>query len=195
MLPMRYGVRLETDVYRLAGAAPVPVPLTRTPYDEDQTLMGGAGLAFDIMRAVQAGFVVVIQDVRGRFGSEGDFIPHFQAANDGADTIAWAAAQEWSSGTVGAFGGSHLVTQWQAARERPPALRAMVSSVAPSKHGLGNGLPGRCACVPRSPLGGGDDGRGDSPPHGRITCSGPSRGPMCTWKPSCSICCSRGTSC
>jgi putative CocE/NonD family hydrolase len=89
--------------------------------------------AFDIMRAVQAGYVVVIQDARGRFGSEGKSLPHFQEANDGADTIEWAAAQEWSSGAVGGFGGSYLgVTQWQAAREQPPALRAMASAVAPS---------------------------------------------------------------
>jgi putative CocE/NonD family hydrolase len=76
---------------------------------------------------------VVVQDVRGRFASEGDFIPHFQEADDGADTIAWTAAQEWSSGAVGGFRGSYLgVTQWQAARAQPPGLRAMSPAVAPS---------------------------------------------------------------
>jgi putative CocE/NonD family hydrolase len=133
MLPMRDGVRLATDVYRLQDAPRAPVLLTRTPYDKEQTIVGGAGVAFDVMRAVQSGYVVVIQDVRGRFGSEGEFTPHFQEPRDGADTIAWAAAQPWSSGVVGGFGGSYLGgTQWLEARERPDALRAMASAVAPS---------------------------------------------------------------
>src|SRR6266545_619792 len=133
MLPMRDGARLATDVYRLVGALPAPVLVTRTPYDKEQTVVGGAGVAFDVFRAVQAGYAVVIQDVRGRFASEGEFNPHFQEAHDGVDTIAWAAAQPWSSGIVGGFGGSYLgCTQWMAAREQPPALRAMASAVAPS---------------------------------------------------------------
>ena len=101
MLPMRDGVRLATDVYRLAGAAPAPVLLARTPYDKERTVIGGGGVAFDVLRAVQAGYAVVIQDVRGRFASEGEFNPHFQEGHDGADTIAWAAAQPWSRGVVG----------------------------------------------------------------------------------------------
>jgi uncharacterized protein len=133
MVPMRDGVRLATDVYRLQGATPAPVLLTRTPYDKERTLGGGAGVAFDILRAVQAGYAVVIQDVRGRFASEGEFTPYFQEGRDGADTIAWAAAQPWSRGVVGGFGGSYLgCTQWLAEREQPQALRAMASAVAPS---------------------------------------------------------------
>src|SRR5258708_24043727 len=58
MLPMRDGVRLATDVYRLAGAAPAPVLLTRTPYNKEQTVVGGGGVAFDVLRAVQAGYAV-----------------------------------------------------------------------------------------------------------------------------------------
>ncbi len=132
-VPMRDGVRLATDVYRLDGAPPAPVLVTRTPYDKERTVNGGAGAAFDVLRAVQAGYAVVIQDVRGRFASEGEFTPHFQEAADGADTIAWAAAQPWSSGVVGTFGGSYLgITQWLAAREQPPALKAMASTVSPS---------------------------------------------------------------
>ena len=63
--------------------------------------MAGTGVPFDIVRAVQAGYTVVIQDVRGRYASEGLFHAHFQEALDGADTIAWAAAQPWSLGIVG----------------------------------------------------------------------------------------------
>src|SRR5437899_4217694 len=133
MLPMRDGVRLATDVYHLDGEAPAPVLLARTPYDKERTVIGGGGVAFDVLRAVQAGYAVVVQDVRGRFASEGEFTPHFQEARDGADTIDWAGAQPWSNGVVGGFGGSYLGwTQWAAAREQPPALRAMASAVAPS---------------------------------------------------------------
>ena len=71
MVPMRDGVRLATDVYRLDGAAPAPVLLARTPYDKEHIV--AASNTFDIMRAVQAGYVVVIQDVRGRFASEREF--------------------------------------------------------------------------------------------------------------------------
>ena len=98
MLPTRDGIRLATDVYRLEGASPAPVLVTRTPYDKEQTVVGGGGVAFDIFRAVQAGYAVVIQDVRGRVASEGEFTPHFQEVRDGADTIDWAAGQPWSSG-------------------------------------------------------------------------------------------------
>ena len=122
MLPMRDGVRLATDVYHLDGEAPAPVLLARTPYDKERTVIGGGGVAFDVLRAVQAGYAVIIQDVRGRFASEGEFNPHFQEGRDGADTIAWAAAQPWSRGVVGGFGGSYLgCTQWLAAREQPQA--------------------------------------------------------------------------
>src|SRR5919201_6222618 len=76
MVPMRDGVRLATDVYRLDGAPPAPVLLARTPYDKEHTVVGST--TFDILRAVQAGYVVVIQDVRGRYASEGEFDPMMQ---------------------------------------------------------------------------------------------------------------------
>jgi hypothetical protein len=131
MVPMRDGVQLATDVYRLDGEAPTPVLLTRTPYNKEGTLADTR--TFDIVRAVQAGYAVVVQDVRGRFASEGSFNPHFQESHDGADTIAWTAAQPWSSGVVGGFGGSYLgCTQWLAAREHVPALRALAPVVNPA---------------------------------------------------------------
>ncbi len=105
MVPMRDGVRLATDVYRLHGAPPAPVLLARTPYDKERAVVGSSG-TFDILRAVQAGYAVVIQDTRGRFASEGTFNAVFQEGRDGADTIAWAAAQPWSQGVVGTFGGT-----------------------------------------------------------------------------------------
>lgn len=129
MVPMRDGVRLATDVYRLNGAAPAPVLLARTPYDKERAVAGGSG-TFDLLRGVQAGYAVVVQDVRGRYASQGDFHPHFQETSDGLDTIAWAATQPWSRGVVGMFGGSYLgCTQLLPAREQPPSLRALAPAV------------------------------------------------------------------
>jgi putative CocE/NonD family hydrolase len=128
MVPVRDGVQLATDIYRLEGASPTPVLIARTPYNKDYMVAGGD--TFDILRAVQAGYAVVIQDVRGRYASDGTFNAHFQEARDGVDTIAWAAAQPWSSGVVGTFGGSYLgCTQWHPARLQPLALRAMAPAV------------------------------------------------------------------
>ena len=89
MVPMRDGVHLATDIYRLDSVAPAAVLLTRTPYDKEHTVSGST--TFDILRAVQAGYVVVIQDVRGRYASEGTFNAHGQESQDGADTIGWLA--------------------------------------------------------------------------------------------------------
>jgi putative CocE/NonD family hydrolase len=132
MVPMRDGVRLATDVYRLDGASPAPVLLARTPYDKERGA-AATGVPFDLLRAVQAGYAVVVQDVRGRYASEGAFGAQLQEGADGVDAIAWAAAQPWSAGVVGAFGGSYVGgTQWLPAREQPPALRAMAPAVTPS---------------------------------------------------------------
>lgn len=128
MVSMRDGVRLATDVYRPEGAAPLPVLVMRTPYDKEGAAAGSD--VFDILRAVQAGYAVVVQDVRGRYASEGAFNPMFQETADGVDAYAWAAAQPWSSGAAGGFGGSYMGgTQWLLAREQPPGLRALAPSV------------------------------------------------------------------
>lgn len=141
MVPMRDGVRLATDVYRLDGAVPAPVLLSRTPYDKERAIAGST--TFDILRAVQAGYAVVIQDVRGRYASEGAFAPMFQETGDGVDTIAWSAGQPWSRGVVGAFGGSYVgCTQWLPAREHPPALQVMAPAVTFSDMHEGNTYQG-----------------------------------------------------
>ncbi|MCB0186971.1 MAG: CocE/NonD family hydrolase, partial [Caldilineaceae bacterium] len=128
MVPMRDGVQLATDIYRPADGAPTPVLMARTPYNKDGILGGNV---FDIMAAVQAGYTVVVQDVRGRYGSEGLFNPHIQETADGVDVFAWAAAQPWSNGRIGTFGGSYLGgTQLLPAREQPPALQAIAPCVA-----------------------------------------------------------------
>lgn len=128
MVRMRDGVLLATDVYRPAGAGPLPAIVQRTPYDKE-----GAALrnySFEVMRAVQAGYVCVVQDTRGRYLSEGEFNPFFDDGRDGFDTIAWVAGQPWCDGSVGMAGGSYFgATQWRAASETPDALKAMVPFV------------------------------------------------------------------
>ena len=131
MVPMRDGVKLATDIYRLEGAGASPVLVARTPYNKEGMYSGGE--SFNIFRAVQAGYSVVTQDVRGRYASEGKFKPHVQETLDGCDTIAWTAVQPWSNGAAGMFGGSYLAqSQWLPAREQPPALQAIAPSVSPS---------------------------------------------------------------
>ena len=128
LVPMRDGVACATDIYRLEGAGPTPVLVVRTPYNKDG-MVGGRD-TFDILRAVQAGYMVVVQDVRGRYASEGTFNPHIQETADGVDMFAWTAVQPWSNGIIGTFGGSYLgATQWLPAREQPPALRAMAPAI------------------------------------------------------------------
>ena len=129
MVAMRDGVGLATDVYRREGAKPTAVLLARTPYNKEGIV--GGSVTFDILRAVQAGYVVVVQDVRGRYASEGVFNPHIQETADGVDMLAWTAVQPWSNGKVGMFGGSYLGgTQLLPARENPPALQAIAPAIA-----------------------------------------------------------------
>jgi putative CocE/NonD family hydrolase len=132
MVPMRDGVSLAADVYRPDGPGPFPTLVQRTPYNKE---FGLAGFSFDIMRGVQAGYAVVVQDTRGRWASGGEFNPFFDEARDGADTIAWAAAQPWSTGAMGMIGGSYFgATQWTAATQTPEALRAIAPFVTTDQY-------------------------------------------------------------
>lgn len=125
-VPMRDGVVLRAEVWRPAADGRYPVLVYRTPYGRLQA--AGADTIFE--RAVARGYAVVVQDVRGRYGSEGDFLPYQQEGRDGYDTIEWAARQPWSDGRVGTFGLSYPgAVQWLAALERPPHLRAMVPAM------------------------------------------------------------------
>ena len=118
-VPMRDGINLATDVYRPDDPGPFPTLLTRLPYNKE--LPGLLNFCFDVQRAAQAGYAVVVQDTRGRFASEGEFNPFFDEAADGADAVAWAASQPWSTGQVGMTGGSYFgATQWLAASQAHP---------------------------------------------------------------------------
>lgn len=127
-VPLPDGTTLRADVWRPADGRPAPVLLQRTPYDKAFALVVQTGL--DPARAVAAGYAVVVQDVRGRYASEGTFEPLVHEAADGAATVAWAAAQPFCDGRVAMYGGSYVgATQLLAAGERPPALRALLPHV------------------------------------------------------------------
>jgi uncharacterized protein len=129
-VPMRDGVVLRADLYRPAGDGRFPVLVYRTPYDRTN----GAVDTVTVRAAVRRGYAVLLQDVRGRYGSGGVFDPYRQEGKDGYDTIEWAARQPWSNGAVGTFGLSYPgAVQWLAAIERPPSLRAMVPAMTYSR--------------------------------------------------------------
>jgi len=120
---MRDGVELRANVYSPASGGPYPVLLTRLPYGKDFPL-GTAVL--DPVQAVRRGYIVVVQDVRGRFASDGDWYPTHHEAEDGYDTVQWAAQLPGSDGQVGMYGISYFgFTQLAAAWEDPPALKAL----------------------------------------------------------------------
>lgn len=127
MVEMRDGVKLATDVYRPRDAENCPTLVHRNPYHKSNASSVG-GLILNPLDAAREGFAVVIQDVRGRFGSEGEWEPFVNEAADGYDTVEWAAEQPWSNGRVGVYGSSyHGVTALQAVIADPPHLDAALA--------------------------------------------------------------------
>jgi putative CocE/NonD family hydrolase len=125
---MRDGVVLRANVYRPADGGRYPVLLSHQPYNKDVNI--NLMYADPVLLAAH-GYVVVMQDVRGRYASDGEFTPSDQEFDDGYDTVAWAAGLPGSNGTVGMFGRSyHSETQWRAAVMQPPALRSIVTGVS-----------------------------------------------------------------
>ncbi|MDX6686973.1 MAG: uncharacterized protein QOF86_3101 [Baekduia sp.] len=125
-IPMGDGVRLQADVYRPDDRQRHPVLLQRTPYNRRDSFAVVVSAGIEPLRAVEQGYVVVIQDTRGRFGSEGAFQPFQQEADDGADTIGWLAEQAYCNGRIGMYGASYYAaTQLLAATRRPEALKAI----------------------------------------------------------------------
>ena len=130
-VPMRDGVLLHADVYRPSRPGRYPVLLQRTPYDKASPAVTG----IDYLRAASAGYAVVVQDMRGRFASQGEFYPFLNEASDGYDTVEWTAVQPWSNGHVGMVGGSYLgAAQWLAAMASPPHLKALFPAITPSDY-------------------------------------------------------------
>ncbi len=117
-VPARDGARLAADLYSPGGDGPRPVLLIRTPYGKqgyrDEPL---------VAKAVERGYAVVVQDVRGRYASDGMFEPYKHEGLDGYDTIEWLAQQPWSTGRIATAGLSYPgAVQWLAAVEAPPHL-------------------------------------------------------------------------
>ena len=124
-VPMRDGVRLSTNVFHPSGAGRAPAILVRTPYGK------GRALSSTYRVFLNNGYVVVIQDVRGRGDSEGVFRPLDQEVPDGHDTLDWIGSQRWSNGRVAMVGGSYLgIVQWKAAISGNPYLKAISPAVS-----------------------------------------------------------------
>jgi len=125
---MRDGLELNADVYRPADPGKYPVLLTRTPYDK----AGENGFGVE---AAQQGYVLIAQDVRGRFSSPGEFYTFKNEGADGYDTIEWAAALPYSDGRVVMYSGSYVgATQWLPAILHPPHLVAIAPTVTASNY-------------------------------------------------------------
>lgn len=128
-VPMRDGTILRGNLFRPTCAEPVPALVMRTPYRKPAT-------GFDAF--CRRGYAVLTQDVRGRYASDGEFRcfydEHTGDAEDGFDTVEWAAAQSWCNGRVGTFGCSYNAwMQWQLAKLRPPHLQAMAAYSIPQE--------------------------------------------------------------
>jgi putative CocE/NonD family hydrolase len=120
---MRDGTTLMSNVYRPAAEGEYPVLLSRTPYGKD---LPTDATYLDPVRAACRGFVVAVQDVRGRYASGGKFTPFVREFEDGYDTVEWAAKLPGTNGIVGMTGLSYLgKAQWHAAIMRPPSLKSM----------------------------------------------------------------------
>lgn len=126
-IPMRDGILLSTDIHFPGNTQDkLPVILMRTPLNKEN-------IGPEINYFVRQGYVVAIQDVRGRFASEGQWEPFVNEGEDGYDTIEWLARQTWCNGKVGMMGGSYMAwLQFLAARLNPPHLAAIIPNCVPA---------------------------------------------------------------
>ena len=140
---MRDGVVLRANVFRPDRGGPYPVLFLRTPYGKPRSGMD---------RRVKAGYIVVTQDARGRYASDGKWESFLRFsthdAEDGYDSVEWAAKLPGSSGKVGTFGASYnAFLQWRLAALGPPSLAAMAAVSIPARYtdleGPGTIRPGR----------------------------------------------------
>jgi len=122
---MRDGIRLSANIFLPDDHGRFATILVRTPYGK------GAELVPNWQALVDHGYAMVVQDVRGRYESEGLFAPFTQEPPDGNDTLNWIARQPWSDGRIGMTGGSYLgITQWKAALTGNPHLKAIFPVVS-----------------------------------------------------------------
>lgn len=132
-IPMRDGCVLKADMFRPDTPEKLPVLLNRTPYDKKFPQISFNTI--DALRAAQRGYNVVFVDTRGRYASPGTFNCFIDDPADGYDTIEHLARQPWADGKVGMFGASYMgATQWLAATQTPPSLKAMVPAITASDY-------------------------------------------------------------
>jgi putative CocE/NonD family hydrolase len=125
-VPMRDGVKLSTDLYMPSDSRRFPTILVRTPYNNN-----GEGMVRQAMYYATRGYAVALQDVRGRYDSEGEWVPMRNEAKDGYETVEWIAQQRWSNGKVGMIGHSYPAISAQlAAVMTPPHLVCIVAEAA-----------------------------------------------------------------
>ena len=125
---MRDGVTLRADIYHPAAEGRFPVLLQRTPYNKDEMVQIG-------LEGAAKGYVVIVQDVRGRYASDGEWYPFKHESDDGYDTVEWAAGLPYSNQKVGMFGGSYVgATQMLAAIAHPPHLAGICPAVTASNY-------------------------------------------------------------
>ena len=131
LVPMRDGLRLSTDVYSPVGVdGPLPVVLIRLPYNKNRYIgLGRPGS--DAHFFAGHGYHVVVQDMRGRYESEGEYLVSAADRDDGYDTIEWISKQPWANGKVGTYGCSYLgENQIQLAATRHPSHAAAIPQAA-----------------------------------------------------------------
>ena len=130
-IKMRDGIVLRGDIFRPGAEGKFPVLLERTPYRR-------ATWGYDVnlaQRAASRGYVVFLEDVRGRYTSDGEWYPFLHESEERYDTIEWIAAQAYSDGRVGMFGGSYVgATQMLAAVAHPPHLAGICPVVTASDY-------------------------------------------------------------
>ena len=126
-VPMRDGIDLSANVFLPGTGGRLPAILVRTAYGK------GSELAAGYRAFVDHGYAVIVQDVRGRHKSEGEFDPLRQEVADGNDTLYWIAHQPWSNQRIGMIGASYLgIVQWKAALSCSPYLKA----ISPCRRGM-----------------------------------------------------------
>ena len=137
-VPMRDGVRLAADLYRPVGAGDrLPVILIRTPYNKERMPYVTEPAKF----FAGQGYLVVTQDIRGKFKSDGEFAVQMKDGEDGYDTIDWIVAQPWSTGKVGTYGCSYMgEVQLLLAKLRHPHHTAMIAQSASGAMGPAGGF-------------------------------------------------------
>jgi hypothetical protein len=133
-VPLRDGTVTRAEAW-VPDGPPGPAILVRTPYLKETAVPSPVA---DVRLATERGYRVVVQDVRGRGNSDGEFEPFVNEEADGADSVGWVAEQNWCDGGVVMAGMSYVgATQWLAAAAAPPALRAIAPTLSSDDYAEG----------------------------------------------------------